>query len=244
MSEDLVNRPFNFYDALGKSDLAEYAHALKTLWLVSFELPEIMMGTTIGGIRTSPNISGAYSRINTKEGNLMNTQNAGNAFGGYAWEGIDDYNIAMATTHQWLYATGNLYAHKVMIPGDKYDVSRKNVDGNGRGEAAGLIGTGRSPFGSLQIDFFETNVSFTESVIRPWMMHVAANSIKVNTVKTTIHIALLAIKDGTNQIRKSYSFHDCFPIEVGAEGYDQDSGLLWRSTQFAYNWYSVNGWSA
>ena len=100
MSEDLVNRPFNFYDALGKSDLAEYAHALKTLWLVSFELPEIMMGTTIGGIRTSPNISGAYSRINTKEGNLMNTQNAGNAFGGYAWEGIDDYNTTMAATHQ------------------------------------------------------------------------------------------------------------------------------------------------
>ncbi len=241
MSEDLINRPFNFYDALTKSDLSEYAHALKPLWLVSFEMPEIMR-TIIGGIRTSPNVSGAYSQINTKDGNLMNTQNAGNAFGGYAWESIDDYNMTMSSTHQWLYKTGNLYAHRITVPGDSYNVSRKNVDGNGRGEASGLIGTGRAPFDNLMIEFFETNSSFTESVIRPWMMHVAANSIKVNTVKTTIHVAMLAIKNGTNEIRKSYSFHDCFPIQIGAEGYDQDNGIMYRPTQFAYNWYSVNGW--
>lgn len=244
MSDDLINRPFNFYDALGKSDLPEYAHALKPLWLVSFEMPEIMMGTTIGGIRTSPNFSGGYSKTNTKEGNLMNTQNAGNAFGGYAWEGIDDYNATMATTHQWMYASGNLYAHKISIPGDSYSVNRKGVDGNGRGEAAGLIGGGRGAFENLIIEFFETNVSFTEAVIRPWIMHVAANSIKLNTVKTTIHVAMLAIKDGTNQIRKAYSFHDCFPVQIGSENYDQENGLIYRSTQFAYNWYSVNGWSA
>ena len=242
MSEDLVNRPFNFYDALSKGDLAEYAHALKPLWLVSFEMPEIMR-SNIGGMRTDPNFSGSYSKLNTKDGSLMNTQNAGNAFGAFAWEGIDDYNAIMATTHQWMYASGNLYAHKIVIPGDVYGVSRKNVEGNGRGEASGLIGTGRNPFANLQIEFFETNVSFTESVIRPWMMHVAANSIKVNTVKTTIHVAMLAKKNGTNEIRKSYSFHDCFPIEVGSEGYDQENGLMWRSTNFAYNWYSVNGWS-
>lgn len=243
MSNDLINKPLHFYEAISKNE--ENWPALKPLWLVSFEMPDILDSAIMGGIRTKANQIGGYSMINAKRGYLGELENSGSAFGpSAAWDGIDSINQSIATAHDWLFRSGNLYAFNVMIPGDNYNVSRKQIDGNGRGEAAGLIGNGRGDFRALQIDFFETVMSFTESVLRPWLIFVADNSLKIESVKTTIHVALLGMKFGTNEIRKSYSFHGAFPQDIGAETYDQTNGILTRTVQFGYNWYSVQGWSA
>jgi len=244
MAKDLIDKPLNFFNAWNR-DFPYSGQALKPLWMVSFSLPKILNPAWARPPRVLMEEQSGYSERNKKDQLLGELDNSGSAFGPTrAWfgTGMGSNNFSQTTNPDWLYKSGNLFAFDVTIPGDSYGVTRKKIEGNGRGEAAGLVGTGRNDFDTLSIEFFEINSSFTESVIRPWLIYTAYNGLKIADVKTTIHIALLAIRNGNNKVRKSYAFHGAFPQTVGSETYDQTNGIIKRSVQFGYNWYSIQGW--
>jgi len=226
--------------------------ALKPLWFVSFRLPDILnIGTGDDGRLGAEVDIGEYTILNEKRALLGDLDNNGAAFGPTdAWDGTepDRINYIRTTDSKWIYNNGNMFVSDVIVPGDSYLVSRKKIDNYGRGEVAGLIGGGRGDFEPLSIKFFETNSSFVETVIRPWLIYTAHNGLKIQSVKTNIYVVLLGfnineINNPTEYyIRKSYTFHGAFPQTVGTESYDHIDGLMVRDVQFGYNWYSTQGW--
>ena len=151
--------------------------------------------------------------------------------------------------------TGCLFAQGVSFPGDSFGVESINIENN-RGFTPAPIANGRSYPDVLTIDFLETNTSFVDFLIRPWVIagshygFVARNSKdpkeKIKNVKT--NITLLQYTRTFQKIsmipRKIWTFHNCAPFSVPDEsaGYDSEAftqGRNFFQTKWSFSHYSV-----
>jgi hypothetical protein len=138
---------------------------------------------------------------------------------------------------------GIIIAQGVKIVGDEMGVSREGTKNTGL--IQGVIGTGRTGFPSLNISFAENNVSFTDYVLRPWMVSVAHNSLKEASLKTNIIVTLFSRTGIGKDIatRKSVIYHNCCPISIDEmeHNYSGSDMLKLRSIQFTYTHYEIIG---
>ena len=149
-----------------------------------------------------------------------------------------------ATSNQGDY--GILFASKVNIPGESLGVQRVGIKESTTGILLGAtVLNNRSQDTKLKIDFIETNNSFPDFVIRPWVLAAShyglfarANGSPHN-VKRTLLITWL---DYNKTPRKIFEFYDCVPVSLtGTDySYSESSGVRTVSTEWIYKNYTLN----
>lgn len=146
--------------------------------------------------------------------------------------------------------TGCLFAQGVSIPQEAMSFSQAEIAPQSGGFIRGLVANPRESFQPLSIEFRETNVSFVDTVLRPWV--VAASHLGLvsrppgdkNNIKADITITQLGVfkRDLPPIIRKQFRFFNCVPFQMNRQQmtYDTDSGSMNPiDTQWHYSHYIV-----
>lgn len=164
-----------------------------------------------------------------------------------------NFNINTAVTILKSYplnkVVGCIFAHGVGIPENENCGNTFTENGFNRGFINGLVSNGRSNFDSgLTINFMETNTSFVDFVIRPWVIlaehygYVARPPSEIDKeVGTTITILQYTRSYQKLSMipRKIWTFYNCFPKSVGArelvyEGENLDTfPVTWSYSNYA-----------
>jgi len=148
---------------------------------------------------------------------------------------------------------GCLFAHQITIPTEQYNVATASIKNN-RGFLPGVLGSNRdTEFPTLVIDFRETNTSFIDFVVRPWVIlgshfGMAARPGDVAGKKDErnmkVNMTLLEYTRTLHSIsmipRKVFNFYNCVPYQVSEQSLDySDDKLTTYSTRWTYSNYTV-----
>ena len=121
-----------------------------------------------------------------------------------------------------------LFATGINLPGESIGQKRVGMQDlygdNSGGLLSGIVSTSRTQKEPLNITFLETNASFIDAVIRPWVvaashygLYARGKDSKYN-VKTTITVLMFDHHTDTkNKIRKQYNFFNCVPISCDGQ---------------------------
>lgn len=138
----------------------------------------------------------------------------------------------------------NMLANSIKIIGESIKLNRVG-SANSEGYLRGLVSQGREDFGYLDIAFIETNSSFVDLVVRPWLISVTKESLiarKENTKRVNIICTMygLAGRDKPAIPRKKFIFFNSFPQSIDSEEYNfTDSDINLRKTSFAFTHYAM-----
>lgn len=163
------------------------------------------------------------------------------------------YDINTARTILTLYpftrVAGCIFANTVNIPSESCTVENAGVENN-RGFLPGLISGNREGYAQkpLEVGFLETNTSFIDNVLRPWVMlashlgQVTRKDTSLN-VKTNISVYFYAkTYQNINMIpRKVFRFYNCVPVTVQQQSFDyEEKGTVPGYTaNFSYTNYTI-----
>ena len=121
-----------------------------------------------------------------------------------------------------------LFANGVNLPGESFGQKRVGMadlfSDNSGGLLSGVISTSREQKTALNISFLETNASFIDAVIRPWIvaathygLYARATDSPYN-VKTDIVVLMFDHKTNSKSvIRKKFTFFGCVPTSFGEQ---------------------------
>jgi hypothetical protein len=166
-----------------------------------------------------------------------------------------DIDIAKNTTYNHLTQkmVGCIFAYGATIPGEQYEVSTVSVPNN-RGFTPGVIAGGRQTDPpTLVLEFRETNTSFIDQVIRPWVILAShyglaarpgdtaftrdPKNVKVNMqiMQYTRSLANMSMIP-----RKVWQFYNCAPYNVSEQSLDYtEEKLITTATRWAYSHYTI-----
>ena len=116
-----------------------------------------------------------------------------------------------------------LFANGVTLPSESVGQKRVGMQDlygdNSGGILSGVVSTSRESKAPLKITFLETNVSFLDTIIRPWILAVSHYGLYAREkgspydIKTSLTVYQFDHKtDSKDKIRKQYTFTDCVPI--------------------------------
>ena len=144
-----------------------------------------------------------------------------------------------------------LFANGITPPVEAINVARVGMqaafDDHSGGLLDGVVTRSRKQQDSVAISFLETNQSFIDFVIRPWVIltgHVgliARAPGSVDDVKTTITATFFSKYDGQVTPRKIFTFFGCAPVSIDtATAYDYGANAVNTiKTTWAYNYYTL-----
>jgi hypothetical protein len=140
---------------------------------------------------------------------------------------------------------GLYFAQSVKMPKETLTVAGMGVDGMG-GYLKGIVAGDRLDMQGrhLNIDFLETNLDFTEGLIRPWIITASYKGLiatKDDSIKATI-----IINEYTRQSSKSdkplrieHTFTGCVPIDLQEKTLKYDTeDVSTNSVSWVYNHYT------
>lgn len=184
---------------------------------------------------TIENLFESYSGIIDKLGRVEeiispSNHTVGVLDSGYWWELPDSLTKA-----------GIFFANSVTVPGESSSTARvgmAQVNNLFGGLLSAPILKGRADAANLDISFIETNMSFVDSVMRPWSIAIsqfglfAREPTSWQNFKTNVSINYLnkrAYSDEDYSIRKRITFFDAAPVSV--EGYTSKYGATGANVQ-------------
>jgi hypothetical protein len=140
---------------------------------------------------------------------------------------------------------GCVFAQGIQLPKETINIDYRPQN---RGFLSGPITGNRIPKQNLVIDFLETNLSFTDGILRPWAILAGHKGLvarpQVESIKTNITIIQYA---RTNQNlspipRKIWTFYDVVPVHIGETEYNyaDESVEVRTGVQFAYSRYQMH----
>lgn len=142
---------------------------------------------------------------------------------------------------------GCVFARSVTIPSEAARVERTGL--NYGAHIAPIIVTGRNAPSNFECTFLETNASFVDLVIRPWIIltsHyglVARNPLSRKQVKCNYVDIVQYAKSGISTapfIRKLVRFNGVVPTNINQYSIAHtEDGLANRTVTFAFNNYSI-----
>ena len=163
------------------------------------------------------------------------------------------------------YKTGIAFATSINIPGESSEIG--SIGPNNRGFLRDPIMQQRTQLQPISVNFLETNMSFVDHLIRPWLIlsthmgFVARKSALSNygglaTTITAIQFAKMGtmhrdLRDSTlgtygpnikgMEPRKIFIFKDAVPVKVDNQdmSYGIDNDLQKRAVEFQYRRYQV-----
>ena len=148
--------------------------------------------------------------------------------------------------------TGCLFAQGCQIPQESMNYSRAEFN-ESRGFIPGVVGSQRNAFNPLVLEFRETNISFIDVVLRPWVVLASHYGLVTypeedvaKNIKTHIDIYQLALTNNRytgHVVRKKFSFFNCVPFQIAQQGatHDVDGGTMNPiDTQWMYSHYEFS----
>lgn len=161
-----------------------------------------------------------------------------------AWEIEEGLDIVLEKNYHE--TKGCLFVQAVQIPGESMIANPEGLQSNGF--IRGFVGGGRDNFPSLQVVFLETNISFVDNVIRPWVIatsHLGLIARKgEDNYRGTIDVFKLGVINSFEPpiVTQRYTFYGVCPISVAGEeyNYSPSNSPINRETNFTYHYYSVH----
>lgn len=168
-------------------------------------------------------------------------------------QGFDiDGAVNILTNFAFNKVVGCLFAANITIPNEAWSVGSTVVDNN-RGFLPGVLGGGRNHEAPiLDIGFRETNTSFIDFVIRPWVILAAHFGLVARNpddttqanknMKVDMHVMQYTrSKSGVSMVpRKIWNFYNCVPFTVNEESLDYaEEKMTVFNTRWTYSNYTV-----
>lgn len=172
--------------------------------------------------------------------------------GGRGW------NIDTATSNLLKFSQKNgdtgacLFANGITPPVESVSVSRVGMqaayDDFSGGLLDGVVTRSRKQQEPVAISFLETDQSFIDFVIRPWIIFtshlglIARAPNSTDNIKTTITAIFFSTYENGVTPRKVFKFFDCAPISIDTPtSYDYGTNAVNTiKTSWAYNYYSLS----
>jgi hypothetical protein len=142
---------------------------------------------------------------------------------------------------------GCVFARQVVLPSESIDAG--NVGLSYGGFQAPATSSGREKYQSFNVTFLETNSSFLDNIIRPWIVSVGYNGLVARPkssfryVKSNFADVVMYAKAGAYNpmvVRKIIRFYNVAPISLQGETYShQEEGLRYSEIKFVYDKYAV-----
>tara|TARA_A100000172_G_C3041076_1_gene110507 strand:- start:40 stop:864 length:825 start_codon:yes stop_codon:yes gene_type:complete len=144
---------------------------------------------------------------------------------------------------------GCIFVQGAQIPDDLQQTAVAEIDNN-RGFVPGRISGKRDQFAPLSLEFRETNSSFIDSVIRPWVIlgsHAGLvkrdrnNNPDLNPTTNVTILQYTRSYQNLSQIpRKVWRFHNCLPTSVASRNLTYDAeGMEKYVSNWNYSHYEV-----
>lgn len=147
---------------------------------------------------------------------------------------------------------GCLFAHGATIPNEGFTPEFASVENN-RGFLPGVLGGARNHDApTLDISFRETNTSFIDFVVRPWVILAAHFGLvsrnpndasqAIKNMKCNMHIMQYTrSRAGVSMIpRKVWNFYNCVPFTVNEESLEYtEEKLVTYNTRWTYSNYTI-----
>jgi len=166
-----------------------------------------------------------------------------------------DINLPKVTTTNFKNQgmVGCIFANQFSIPDDSVIADKATIPNN-RGFIAGSVLKNRGNFGNFNLSLRETNTSFVDFVIRPWVIMashyglVARNpedeAERLKDPKTNLTIVQYTrSKEGLSQIpRKTWRFYNCVPTSISNRDYSnsEDEGVKNFNTTWTFDKYEIS----
>ena len=166
-------------------------------------------------------------------------------------KGFDiDRAKAFVTSYPAQGIVGCIFAQGASIPDDTLQTSVATITNN-RGFIPGVISGNREAFAPLTLQFRETNTSFIDCVIRPWVIlgsHAGMvarddnNKPELNPKSNITIVQYTRSYQKISQIpRKVWQFYNCVPTSVGTRNLTYDAeGMEQYTTNWSYSHYNVS----
>lgn len=120
---------------------------------------------------------------------------------------------------------GCMFVHAFDVPGEAIASSRPGTLANNSSFRSGVVTGERTQYGStIDLGILETNKSFIEFVIRPWIALVSHYGLftrapqSVQNVKTNMS-GILFDRNNKNEVRKVYRFSGVAPVSMASVNY-------------------------
>jgi hypothetical protein len=155
--------------------------------------------------------------------------------------------IGTICSDNFLQTKGCILAQNVTVPGE--GIIATGVEGiQSNSYIRSKVGQGRNDFEDLTIGFLNTNVSFVDNVIRPWVIMTGHKGLIARKGKdqyrTNINVHKLGVSNYGEPpfILQTFTFYGACPIQVDSEEYTyNDNGTaVVRTATFTYQWYTVD----
>lgn len=166
-----------------------------------------------------------------------------------------DINLPKATTANFKNQgmVGCIFANQFAIPDDSVVADKASIQNN-RGFIAGSVLKNRNNFGNFTLSLRETNTSFVDFVMRPWVIMashyglVARNPDDPEEIKKDPKTNLTVVqytrsKQGLSQIpRKTWRFYNCVPTSISTRDYSigESEDVKNFSTTWTFDKYEVS----
>ena len=171
-------------------------------------------------------------------------------------------NVETLTGYPYQRIAGCVFSQGANIPGERVGVAYSKTNKN-RGFIGGLHTTNRDDFQPLTLEFLETNTSFADFVIRPWIVlashlglvarpgdfdtgSIYDPSSKRSALNIKTNITLIQLgktyQKRSSVPRKIWKFYDCVPVSMNNNNLPYDGTDVKRyDVQWYYSKYSVEG---
>jgi len=148
---------------------------------------------------------------------------------------------------------GCLFANSISIPAEQYNIDSVSVPNN-RGFLPGILGSNRQTEpNSLTIEFRDTNTSFIDHVLRPWVIlgshfGMVSRQADVNGTRDfrnmKCNMTLLQYGRTLNSIsmipRKVWTFYNCMPYNIGDQSFNYETETVNNfATRWTYSNYTI-----
>ena len=154
---------------------------------------------------------------------------------------------SLLTGEAYQETAGCVFCHAIDLPSmDVNVISEGNLQYNAFLRT--YVGQGRVDYPILRASFLETNISFADTVLRPWAIATAtfgmiarAKRDKEN-YRTNMTCWQLGGSDNFRTIIKEITFYDICCISVNNEelNYVSQSQPVYREAKFIYNYYTIS----
>jgi hypothetical protein len=158
-----------------------------------------------------------------------------------------DIEYAMNTVLEKTYhdSRGCLFCQAIQIPGESMIANPEGLQTNGFLRT--FVGGGRDNYPSLQVVFLESNISFVDNVIRPWVVATSHLGLIAREGADNYRCKIVFYKLGIININESpivtqkYTFIGACPINVSGEEYNYSpvTNPVNRVVNFTYHYYTT-----
>lgn len=159
------------------------------------------------------------------------------------WE-IDNA-LETVTSHRYQDEKGCMFAQTVTLPGEGVVNNPEGLQYNGF--IRGRVGGGRNDFNSIRIGFLNTNVSFVDNVVRPWVVMTGHLGMiarppeqKYRCNMSLYKLGIVSV-DQPPFIAQQFDFWEVCPINVSEENldYSGDGRTPIKEAEFVFQWYTT-----